>query len=141
MAHWLVKSEPFKWSWDQQVAAGAEGTFWDGVRNHSAKLNLKAMKRGERVFFYHSNEGLAVVGIVEVIREAYPDPTAGPDEPWVVVDVKAVEPLPRPVTLAEIKAEPRLQKMSLVTSMRLSVQPVTAEEWAVVCAMGGLGGR
>ncbi len=141
MAHWLVKSEPFKWSWDQQVAAGAEGTFWDGVRNHSAKLNLKAMKRGERVFFYHSNEGLAVVGIVEVIREAYPDPTAGPDEPWVVVDFKAVEPLPRPVTLAEIKAEPRLQKMSLVTSMRLSVQPVTAEEWAVVCAMGGLGGR
>lgn len=138
MAHWLVKSEPFKWSFDQQIAAGASGTFWDGVRNHSAKLNLKAMRLGEQVFFYHSNEGLAVVGIVEVIREAYPDPTAGPDEPWVVVDFKAVKPFPRPVTLAEIKAEPRLEKMSLVTSMRLSVQPVTDAEWAIVCAMGGV---
>jgi predicted RNA-binding protein with PUA-like domain len=140
MAHWLVKSEPFKWSWDQQVAAGAKGTFWDGVRNHSAKLNLKAMKLGEQVFFYHSNEGLAVVGVVEVIREAYPDPTCGPDEPWVVVDFKAVKPFPRPVSLAEIKAEPKLAKMSLVTSMRLSVQPVTDEEWAIVCAMGGYSG-
>jgi predicted RNA-binding protein with PUA-like domain len=138
MAHWLVKSEPFKWSFDQQIAAGASGTFWDGVRNHSAKLNLKAMRLGEQVFFYHSNEGLAVVGIVEVIREAYPDPTAGPEEPWVVVDFKAVKPFPRPVTLAEIKAEPRLEKMSLVTSMRLSVQPVTDVEWAIVCAMGGV---
>lgn len=138
MAHWLVKSEPFKWSFDQQIAAGASGTFWDGVRNHSAKLNLKAMRLGEQVFFYHSNEGLAVVGIVEVIREAYPDPTAGPEEPWVVVDFKAVKPFPRPVTLAEIKAEPRLAKMSLVTSMRLSVQPVTDAEWAIVCAMGGV---
>jgi predicted RNA-binding protein with PUA-like domain len=138
MAHWLVKSEPFKWSFDQQIAAGASGTFWEGVRNHSAKLNLKAMRLGEQVFFYHSNEGLAVVGIVEVIREAYPDPTAGPEEPWVVVDFKAVKPFPRPVTLAEIKAEPRLEKMSLVTSMRLSVQPVTDAEWAIVCAMGGV---
>jgi len=138
MAHWLVKSEPFKWSFDQQIAAGASGTFWDGVRNHSAKLNLKAMRLGEQVFFYHSNEGLAVVGIVEVIREAYPDPTAGPEEPWVVVDFKAVKPFPRPVTLADIKAEPRLAKMSLVTSMRLSVQPVTDAEWAIVCAMGGV---
>lgn len=138
MAHWLFKSEPFKWSWDQQVAAGAKGTFWDGVRNHSAKLNLKAMRLGDRGFFYHSNEGLAIVGIVEVIREAYPDPTAQPGDPWVVVDIKAVKPMPRPVTLAEVKAEPRLATMSLVTSMRLSVQPVTEEEWALVCAMGGL---
>lgn len=138
MARWLFKSEPFKWSWDQQVAAGAKGTFWDGVRNHSAKLNLKAMRLGDRGFFYHSNEGLAIVGIVEVIREAYPDPTAQPGDPWVVVDITAVKPMPRPVTLAEVKAEPRLAAMSLVTSMRLSVQPVTEEEWALVCAMGGL---
>lgn len=137
MAHWLYKSEPFKWSWEMQVAAGEKGTFWDGVRNHSAKLNLMAMKTGEQGFFYHSNEGLAVVGIVEVIRTAYPDPTAAPGEPWVVVDLKAVRPFVRPVTLAEIKATPALARMSLVTSMRLSVQPVTEEEWALVCAMGG----
>ena len=138
MAHWLYKSEPFKWSWEQQVAAGAEGTFWNGVRNHSAKLNLMAMKKGDTGFFYHSNEGKEVVGIVEVIREAYPDPTAEPGEPWVVVDVKAVKPFPKPVTLAHVKAEPRLAKMSLVTSMRLSVQPVTDEEWKIVCELGGL---
>lgn len=138
MAYWLVKSEPFKWSWEAQVAAGEKGTFWDGVRNHSAKLNLKAMKRGEKAFFYHSNEGLAVVGIVEVIREAYPDPTAEPGSPWVVVDFKALKPFPRPVTLAEIKATPALSEMSLVTSMRLSVQPVRDAEWDLVCKMGGL---
>jgi predicted RNA-binding protein with PUA-like domain len=138
MAYWLYKSEPFKWSWDQQVAAGEKGTFWDGVRNHLAKKNLIAMKPGDRGFFYHSNEGKEIVGIVEVIREAYPDPTAEPGEPWVVVDIKAVKPLPRPVTLADVKAEPRLAKMSLVTSMRLSVQPVTEDEWAQVCRMGGL---
>lgn len=138
MAHWLVKSEPFKWSWDDQVKAGAKGTHWDGVRNHLAKLHLMAMKRGDQAFFYHSNEGKEVVGIVEVIREAYPDPTAEPGQPWVVVDFKAVEPLPKPVTLAQVKAEPRLAGMSLVTSMRLSVQPVTDAEWALVRAMGGL---
>ena len=138
MAHWLYKSEPFKWSWEQQVAAGAEGTFWNGVRNHSAKLNLMAMKKGDTGFFYHSNEGKEVVGIVEVIREAYPDPTAEPGEPWVVVDLKAVKPLARPVTLAFVKAEPRLAKMSLVTSMRLSVQPVTEEEWKIICELGGV---
>ena len=138
MAHWLYKSEPFKWSWEQQVAAGAEGTFWNGVRNHSAKLNLMAMKKGDTGFFYHSNEGKEVVGIVEVIREAYPDPTAEPGEPWVVVDLKAVKTLPKPVTLAHVKAEPRLAKMSLVTSMRLSVQPVTDEEWQIMCELGGL---
>jgi predicted RNA-binding protein with PUA-like domain len=139
MRHWLCKSEPFKWSWDQQVAAGAKGTFWDGVRNHSAKLNLMAMRKGDLGFFYHSNEGLEVVGVVEVIREAYPDPTAEPGEPWVVVDVKAVKAFPRPVSLKEIKDTPSLAKMSLVTSMRLSVQPVTPEEWAIVTKMGGYG--
>jgi predicted RNA-binding protein with PUA-like domain len=138
MPHWLYKSEPFKWSWEAQVAEGDKGTFWDGVRNHSAKLNLMAMRKGDRGFFYHSNEGLAIVGIVEVIREAYPDPTAAPGEPWVVVDLRAVKALPRPVTLAEVKATPALAKMSLVTSMRLSVQPVTEAEWKLVCSMGGL---
>ena len=137
MAHWLYKSEPFKWSWQQQVEAGAKGTFWNGVRNHSAKLNMIAMKKGDTGFFYHSNEGKEIVGIVEVIKEAYPDPTAEPGEPWVVVDIKALKPLLKPVTLATVKAEPRLAKMSLVTSMRLSVQPVTEEEWKVVCELGG----
>ena len=138
MAYWLYKSEPFKWSWDQQVEADAKGTFWNGVRNHSAKLNMIAMKKGDQGFFYHSNEGKEIVGIVEVIREAYPDPTAEPGEPWVVVDLKAVKAMPRPVTLAHVKAEPRLAKMSLVTSMRLSVQPVTPEEWKIVCELGGV---
>jgi len=138
MAHWLYKSEPFKWSWEQQVEAGAQGTFWNGVRNHSAKLNMIAMKKGDTGFFYHSNEGKEIVGIVEVIRESYPDPTAEPGEPWVVVDLKAVKSLPRSVTLAHVKAEPRLAKMSLVTSMRLSVQPVTEAEWKLVCELGGL---
>jgi predicted RNA-binding protein with PUA-like domain len=138
MAHWLYKSEPFKWSWDDQVKAGAKGTFWDGVRNHSAKLNLLAMRQGDQGFFYHSNEGKEIVGIVEVIREAYPDPTAEPGEPWVVVDLKAVKPFRRPITLAEIKADPKLIKMSLVTSMRLSVQPVTDDEWAYICTLGGV---
>jgi predicted RNA-binding protein with PUA-like domain len=138
MAYWLYKSEPFKWSWDHQVEAGAKGTFWNGVRNHSAKLNMIAMKKGDQGFFYHSNEGKEIVGIVEVIREAYPDPTAEPGEPWVVVDLKAVNVMPRPVTLAHVKAEPRLAKMSLVTNMRLSVQPVTPEEWKIVCELGGV---
>ena len=137
MAYWLFKSEPSSWSWDQQVAAGKKGTFWNGVRNHSAKLNLMAMKKGEQGFFYHSNEGKAVVGIVEVIREYYPDPS---DESgrFGMVDVRAVRPLPRPVTLDEIKAEPRLGEMALVRQSRLSVQPVTAEEWRLVCRMAGL---
>ena len=138
MAHWLYKSEPFKWSWQQQVEAGAKGTFWNGVRNHSAKLNMIAMKKGDTGFFYHSNKGKEIVGIVEVIKEAYPDPTAEPGEPWVVVDIKALKPLLKPVTLATVKAEPRLAKMSLVTSMRLSVQPVTEEEWKVVCELGSI---
>ncbi|MHB2168420.1 EVE domain-containing protein [Alsobacter sp. R-9] len=138
MAHWLFKSEPDVWSWQQQVDAGAKGTYWNGVRNHSAKLNLMAMKKGEQGFFYHSNEGKEIVGIVEVIREAYPDHTAEEGSPWVMVDLKAVKPLKTPVTLAQVKAEPKLAKMSLVTSMRLSVQPVTDAEWALVLRMGGL---
>jgi predicted RNA-binding protein with PUA-like domain len=137
MAFWLYESEPFKWSWDQQVAAGAAGTHWDGVRNHSAKLNLLAMRKGDLGFFYHSNEGKEIVGIVEVIGEARPDPSAEPGEPWVVVQVSAVKPLPKPVPLAAIKAEPRLVDMALMRLSRLSVQPVTADEWALVCAMGG----
>jgi predicted RNA-binding protein with PUA-like domain len=137
MAHWLFKSEPSTWSWEQQVAAGEAGTFWNGVRNHGAKLNLMAMKVGERGLFYHSNEGKAVVGIVEVIREYYPDHT---DETgrFGMVDVKAVRSLPQPVTLDAIKAEPRLRGMVLVNNSRLSVQPVTDEEWVAVCRMGGL---
>lgn len=138
MAHWLYKSEPFKWSWDAQVKAGAKGTVWDGVRNHAAKLNLIRMKLGDRGFFYHSNEGKEIVGIVEVIREAYPDPTAEAGEPWVVVEIKAVKPLKTPVTLEAVKKEPKLANMALLKLSRLSVQPVTDEEWAIVCAMGGL---
>jgi predicted RNA-binding protein with PUA-like domain len=138
MAHWLYKSEPDVWSWTRQVEAGAAGTYWNGVRNHLAKLNLMKMRLGERGFFYHSNEGKEIVGIVEVIREAYPDHTAEVGTPWVMVDIRAVKALPEPVTLAAVKAEPRLGGMALVTSMRLSVQPVTDEEWALVCAMGGL---
>jgi predicted RNA-binding protein with PUA-like domain len=120
------------------VKAGAKGTHWDGVRNHLAKLNLMAMKKGDQGFFYHSNEGKEIVGIVEVIREAYPDPTAEAGEPWVVVDLKAVKPFKRPISLAEIKADPKLAKMSLVTSMRLSVQPVTEAEWKHICKLGGV---
>ncbi len=137
MRYWLFKSEPSSWSWDQQVAAGAKGTFWNGVRNHQAKLNLQAMKKGDRGFFYHSNEGKAVVGIVEVIREYYPDHTDETGK-FGMVDVKAVEALPKPVTLDEIKAEPRLKDMVLVNNSRLSVQPVTPEQWSIICRMGGL---
>jgi predicted RNA-binding protein with PUA-like domain len=139
MQHWLMKTEPSAWSWDAQVKAGATGDAWTGVRNHTAKQNLMKMKKGDRAFFYHSVDEKSIVGIVEVVREAYPDPTAKPGEPWVVVDVKAVAPLPRPVTLAHIKAEPRLKDMALVKLSRLSVQPVTAAEWKLVCKMGGMG--
>jgi predicted RNA-binding protein with PUA-like domain len=137
VAYWLVKSEPDAWSWDQQVAAGAKGEAWTGVRNHAAKLNLMAMKKGDRAFFYHSNVGKEIVGIVEIVREHYPDPTDETGK-FVVVDVKAVAPLPKPVTLAAIKAEKRLQNMALLKYSRLSVQPVTDAEWALVCRMGGL---
>ena len=138
MAYWLVKSEPSSWSWDQQVAKGAKGEAWTGVRNFTARQNLVNMKKGDRAFFYHSNVGKEIVGIVEVIREHYPDPTAKPGDPWVVVDVKAVEPLPEPVTLDAIKVEPKLKDMMLINNSRLSVQPVTAAEWKRVCQMGGI---
>ena len=137
MAYWLFKSEPSSWSWDDQVAAGAKGTTWNGVRNHQAKQNLMAMKRGDQGFFYHSNEGKAVVGIVEVIKEYYPDPTDETGK-FGMVDLKAVTPFTRPVTLDAIKAEGALKTMALVNNSRLSVQPVTEAEWALVCRMGGL---
>ena len=137
MAHWLYKSEPSTWSWDQQVAAGAAGTHWNGVRNHVAKKHLMAMEVGEQGFFYHSNEGKAVVGIVEVIRPYYPD-DSDPTGRFGMVDLRAVAALARPVTLEAIKAEPRLATMVLANNSRLSVQPVTAAEWAIVRAMGGL---
>jgi predicted RNA-binding protein with PUA-like domain len=140
MAYWLMKSEPDAWSWNQQVKKGAKGEVWTGVRNHAAKQNLMKMRKGDRAFFYHSNIGKEIVGIVEVIREHYPDPTADNGSPWVVVDVMAVEPLPQPVTLAAIKSEPKLKDMALLKYSRLSVQPVTAEEWKTICRIGGLKG-
>lgn len=138
MAYWLMKSEPDTFSWADQVKKGAKGEPWSGVRNHQAKLNLMRMKKGERAFFFHSQIGKEIVGIVEVIREHYPDPTAKKGEPWVVVDVKAVAPMQTPVTLAACRAEPKLKDMVLVNNTRLSVQPVTAEEWKIVYGMGGM---
>jgi predicted RNA-binding protein with PUA-like domain len=137
MAHWLVKSEPDTWSWAQHLKKGAKGEPWTGVRNHQAKLYLAAMKEEELCFFYHSGEGKEIVGIAEVIREAYPDPTAS-SGPWICVDLKATTPFKKPVTLAAIKAEPKLKDMVLVRNSRLSVQPVSAAEWALVCKMGGV---
>ena len=119
MAYWLLKSEPDAWSWDQMVKAGPKGTAWTGIRNHTAKLNMKKMKKGDRGFFYHSNVGKEIVGIVEVIKEAYADPTAEAGSPWVCVDVKAVESLKIPVTLAAIKAEPKLAEIQLLKQSRL----------------------
>ena len=136
MNYWLIKSEPDAWSWEQQVKSGAKGEAWTGVRNHTAKQNLMKMKKGDRAFFYHSNEGKEIVGIAEVVRESYPDPTAGPNSPWVVVDVKAVAALKTPVTLAAIKKDAKLKDMALVKQSRLSVQPVTAAEWKRVCELG-----
>jgi predicted RNA-binding protein with PUA-like domain len=138
MAYWLVKSEPDAWSWDEQVKAGARGTAWTGVRNHTAKLNLMKMKKGDRAFFYHSNVGKEIVGIAEVVKEHYADPTAKPGEPWVVVDFKAVGPLKSPVTLDAVKGEAKLRDMALLKQSRLSVQPVTAEEWKIVSKLGGV---
>ena len=136
MAYWLIKSEPDSWSWDQQVKAGAKGTAWTGVRNHAAKLNLMKMTKGDLAFFYHSNEGKEIVGIAEIIKEAYPDPTDKTGK-FVCVDIKADKPLKTPVTMAAIKADKRLSDMALVKYSRLSVQPVTDEEWKIVCKMGG----
>ena len=137
MKYWLFKSEPFKWSWDQQKAKGEAGEEWDGVRNYQARNFMREMKIGDLGFFYHSNKGLEVVGIVEVCAEAHPDSTTD-DERWECVDIKAVCDMPQPVSLKDVKANPKLSDMSLVTSMRLSVQPVTAAEWKEVCKMGSL---
>ena len=136
MAYWLVKSEPGTWSWDQHAAAGADA--WTGVRNHQAKIFLNTMTAGDRALFYHSGEAREVVGVTEVVKAAYPDPTDTTGK-FVCVDLKAVEPLKRPVSLTEIKAEPALSEMVLVKNSRLSVQPVTAAEFKRVLAMGGLG--
>lgn len=138
MAYWLLKSEPDAFSWDELKKRGAKGEPWTGIRNHTAKLNLMKMKKGERGFFYHSNIGKEIVGICEIVRPAYPDPTAKAGEPWVAVDIKAVEPMPKPVTLADIKAEPKLAGMALLKLSRLSVPPVTDAEWKIVCKMSGL---
>ncbi len=134
MNHWLVKSEPDAFSWDQQVANRVEP--WTGVRNHMARANLQAMRKGDRAFFYHSNIGKEVVGVVEVVREAYPDPTAETG-PWVCVDMQAVAPMPRPVTLAAIKADPRFADLALVRQSRLSVMPVSEAHWRMICELGG----
>ncbi len=137
MAYWLFKSEPNVWSWDDQVAKGAVGEEWHGVRNYLARNNMRAMKLGDRGFFYHSNVGKEIVGIVEVCATSHPDSTT--DDPrWDCVDIRAVEPLSRPVSLAMVKADPRLAKMALVTCMRLSVQPVTDEEWQIVLSLAGM---
>ena len=138
MAYWLYKSEPFKFSWEKLKSKGAAGEEWDGVRNYLARNNMRAMKIGDKGFFYHSNEGLEIVGITEVCALSHPDSTAGEDPRWDCVDIRAVRDMPRPVSLKDIKANPKLANMSLVTSMRLSVQPVTEEEWIEVCRMGGL---
>lgn len=137
MAHWLVKSEPDVFSWDALVAAGAKGEPWTGVRNHQAKLFLMAMKKKERCLYYHSNAGKEIVGVAEVVREAYPDPTAE-SGPWVCVDLKAVTRLKTPVTLAQAKADPALADMMLVKNTRFSVQKVTDAEWAHICTLGGV---
>ncbi len=134
MAYWLMKSEPFKYSWDQLLKD--KKTFWDGVRNYGARNNLRAMKKGDLAFFYHSNEGVEIVGVVQIVKEAYPDPTS--DDPnWVVVDVKPHQTLQKTVPLSAIKAEKKLANMALVRLGRLSVQPVTPEEWALVMKMAG----
>ena len=138
MAHWLVKSEPDAFSWDQQVANGVEP--WTGVRNFMARNNLRAMKKGDRAFFYHSNEGKEIVGVVEVVREAYPDPTAESGD-WSCVDMKAVGPMPRPVTLAELKADPVFAELALIRQSRLSVMPISDPHWKAICKLGGWKGK
>ncbi|MBC7952896.1 MAG: EVE domain-containing protein [Rhodospirillaceae bacterium] len=135
MSHWLVKSEPGAWSWDDQMRD--QVTAWTGVRNYQARNFLAAMKLGDTCFFYHSVEQKRIVGVVEVVREAYPDPTAE-DSRWVCVDVKAVHPVPNPVSLAQIKDEPRLAEISLIRQSRLSVMPIADEHWQVLCGMAGV---
>lgn len=137
MRYWLFKSETSTWSWDQQVAKGDVGEEWDGVRNYQARNFMREMKVGDRGFFYHSQKDKEIVGVVEVIAEAHPDSTTD-DERWECVDIKALTAVPNPVTLEQIKADPRLADMVLVKNSRLSVQPVSADEWAVICEMGGV---
>ncbi|MEM1365658.1 MAG: EVE domain-containing protein [Pseudomonadota bacterium] len=140
MRYWLFKSEPFKWSWDQQKAKGEAGEEWDGIRNYLARNNMREMELGDRAFFYHSNEGLNVVGIAEVSALSAPDSTTD-DERWDCVHIRALCDMPEPVSLKDVKANERLADMALVTSMRLSVQPVKPDEWMEVCRMGGLNGE
>lgn len=135
MAYWLVKSEPFVYSWSQLTKD--KSTCWDGVRNFSARLNLRAMKKGDQVFFYHSNEGTEIVGIAKIIREAYPDPTAKEGD-WSAVDIAPVKTLKKPVPLATIKADKRLASMALVRISRLSVSPVTEKEWDAILNLAGM---
>lgn len=137
MRYWLFKSEPSVWSWDMQVAKGAEGEEWDGVRNYQARNFMRDMALGDRGFFYHSQKEKAVVGTVEVSAESHPDSTTE-DERWDCVDIRALAPFAKPVTLAEIKAHPDLAGMVLVNNSRLSVQPVTEAEWEIICRMGGV---
>lgn len=137
MAYWLFKSEPSTWSWEDQLAKGDAGEEWDGVRNYQARNNMRKMAIGDQGFFYHSQKDKEVVGIVEVIAQAHPDSTTD-DDRWECVDIKAVSTLPKPVTLEQAKANPKLAEMSLVKNTRLSVQPVTDKEWAIVCDMAGL---
>jgi len=134
MAYWLIKSEPFKYSWDQFVKDGV--TFWDGVRNYAARNNLKAMKKGDLAFFYHSNEGMEIVGIAKVAKESYPDPTTE-EIAWVAVDFKPHKKLKKPVTLSMVKAEKSLAQMALIRLGRLSVQPVLESEWNIIMKMAG----
>lgn len=136
MAYWLFKSEPDVWGWDQQVAKGASGEEWSGVRNYQARNNMRAMNIGDLGFFYHSRSGLEIVGIVEICATSHPDSTT--DDPrWDCVDIRALEALPRPVTLETIKVTPELSDMVLVKNSRLSVQPVTEAEWQIICRLGG----
>jgi predicted RNA-binding protein with PUA-like domain len=137
MAYWLLKTEPETFGWEQQVARGKKGEPWTGVRNFRARKYLKEMKLDERAFFYHTGKSKEIVGIVKVIREHYPDPTAT-EGSWYCVDVEAVEPFKKPVTLAEVKADPRFKDMPLVKYARLSVQRVSDTEWKDICTMGGL---
>lgn len=134
MNYWLVKSEPFKYSWDAFEKDGK--TTWDGVRNYAARNNLQAMKKGDKVFFYHSNEGLEIVGIAKIIKEAYQDPTTD-EKAWVVVDIAPLKKLKKPVTLKQVKEEPALAAMALLRLSRLSVQPVLASEWKIIMTMAG----
>jgi len=140
MKYWLFKSEPFKWSWDQQKAKGDIGEEWDGIRNYQARNNMREMKIGDRAFFYHSREGLEVVGIAEVCKLAHPDSTID-DERWECVDIRAISDVPKPVSLADIKANPKLENMALVKNTRLSVQPVLEDEWMEICRMMGMDGK